>query len=73
MPVAAVESTGVGLTKYSHNSGVVFTEVGFTVIVIRFISWINKELEVVLRKLPETQSPRLSSSNSVSFDFKIIS
>jgi hypothetical protein len=30
----------------------------------------NSELEVALRKLPETQFPRLSSSNSVSFDFK---
>ena len=43
------------------------------VIDIRFISRINKELEGVLRKLPETQFPRFSSSNSVSFDFKIIS
>jgi hypothetical protein len=32
----------------------------------------NKELEVAVRKLPETQFPRLSSSNSVSFDFKVI-
>jgi hypothetical protein len=30
------------------------------------------ELEVALRKLPETQFPRLSSSKSVSFDFKVI-
>jgi hypothetical protein len=28
--------------------------------------------EVALRKLPETQFPRLSSSNSVSFDFEVI-
>ena len=31
------------------------------------------ELEVALRKLPETQFLRLSSSNSVSFDFAICS
>ena len=36
--------------------------------------WIvNNELEGVLRNLPETQFPRLSSSNSVSFDCKVIS
>ena len=29
------------------------------------------ELGVALRKLPETQFPRLSSSNSVSFNFKV--
>ena len=29
------------------------------------------ELEVALRKLPETQFPRLSSSNSVSFRFEV--
>ena len=29
-------------------------------------------LEAALRKLPETQFPRLSSSSSVSFDFKVI-
>ena len=29
-------------------------------------------LVVALRKLPETQFPRLSSSNSVSFDFEVI-
>jgi hypothetical protein len=29
------------------------------------------ELEVALRKLPETQFPRLSSSNSVTFDFDV--
>ena len=33
----------------------------------------NYELEEVLRNLPETQFRRLSSSNSVSFDFKVIS
>ena len=31
----------------------------------------GNELEVTLRKLPETQFPRLSSSNSVSFKFEI--
>ena len=31
----------------------------------------DDELEVALRKLPETQFPRLSSSNSVSFDFNV--
>jgi hypothetical protein len=31
----------------------------------------NNKLEVALRKLPETQFPRLSKSKSVSFDFKI--
>ena len=31
----------------------------------------NNVLEVALRNLPETQFPRLSSSNSVSFDFEI--
>ena len=31
------------------------------------------ELEEVLRNLPETQFRRLSSSNSISFDFKVIS
>ena len=31
----------------------------------------DNELEVALRKLPETQFPRLSSSNSVSFDFEV--
>lgn len=30
-----------------------------------------KELEVALRKLPETQFPRLLTSNSISFDFKV--
>ena len=30
------------------------------------------ELEVTLRKLPETQFPRLSSSDSFSFDFEVI-
>jgi hypothetical protein len=33
--------------------------------------WRNDDLEVALRKLPGTQFPRLSSSNSVSFDFKV--
>ena len=32
----------------------------------------DDELEVALQNLPETQFPRLSSSNSVSFDFEII-
>ena len=32
---------------------------------------ISDDLEVALRKLPETQFPRLSSSNSVSFDFEV--
>ena len=32
----------------------------------------NDDLEVALRNLPETQFPRLSSSNSVSFDFEVI-
>ena len=31
----------------------------------------DNELEVALRKLPETQFTRLSSSNSVSFDFEV--
>ena len=31
----------------------------------------GNELEVTLRKLPETQFPRLSSSNSVLFNFEI--
>ena len=31
----------------------------------------DDELEVALRDLPETQFPRLSSSNSVSFDFEV--
>ena len=31
----------------------------------------NNELEGLIRNLPETQFPRLSSSNSVSFDFKV--
>ena len=31
----------------------------------------DNELEEALRKLPETQFPRLSSSNSISFDFKV--
>ena len=31
----------------------------------------NDELEGLMRKLPETQFPRLSSSNSVLFDFKV--
>ena len=31
----------------------------------------DKELIIALRKLPETQFPRLSSSNSVSFDFEV--
>jgi hypothetical protein len=34
--------------------------------------WSDKKLEVALRILPETQFPRLSSSNSVSFDFEVI-
>ena len=33
---------------------------------------LSSELEVTLRNLPETQFPRLSSSNSVSFDFEVI-
>ena len=32
----------------------------------------NNELELALRKLPETQFRRLSTSNSVSFDFEVI-
>jgi hypothetical protein len=32
----------------------------------------GKELEETMRRLPMTQFPRLSSSNSVSFDFKAI-
>ena len=32
----------------------------------------NELLVVALRKLPETQFPRLSSNNSVSFDFEVI-
>ena len=31
----------------------------------------DDELEVALRNLPETQFPRLSSSNSVSFNFEV--
>ena len=31
----------------------------------------SDELEVALRNLPETQFPRLSSSNSISFDFEV--
>ena len=31
----------------------------------------DDRLEFALRKLPETQFPRLSSSNSVSFDFNV--
>ena len=31
----------------------------------------DDELEEALRELPETQFPRLSSSNSVSFDFEV--
>ena len=34
-------------------------------------NWNSYELGVALRKLPETQFPRLSSSNSVSFNFKV--
>ena len=32
----------------------------------------NNELEMALRNLPETQFPRLLSSNTVSFDFEVI-
>ncbi|KDR66870.1 hypothetical protein GALMADRAFT_161831 [Galerina marginata CBS 339.88] len=32
----------------------------------------NSDLEIALRKLPETQFPRLSSSTSVLFDFSVI-
>ena len=32
---------------------------------------IDNELEVALRKLPETEFRRLSSSNSISFDFEV--
>jgi len=31
----------------------------------------DNELEVALRKLPETQFPRLSTSQSLSFDFEV--
>jgi len=31
------------------------------------------ELEVALRKMPETQFPRLSKSDSISFDFEVTS
>ena len=31
----------------------------------------SSELGMALQKLPETQFPRLSSSNSVSFDFRV--
>ena len=41
------------------------------VIKIATFSRSDDELEVALRNLPETQFPRLSSSNSVSFDFEI--
>ena len=40
-------------------------------IVIASFSRGNNELEVALRKLPETQFPRLSSSKSVSFNFEV--
>ena len=33
----------------------------------------DNEVELALRKLPELQFPQLSSSNSISFDFKAIS
>ena len=42
------------------------------VIIIRFI-FLNNELEEVLRKSLKTQFPRLSSSNSVLFNFEFIS
>ena len=42
------------------------------VIIIRFI-FLNNELEEVLRKSLRTQFPRLSSSNSVLFNFEFIS
>ena len=32
----------------------------------------NNELEVALPKFPETKIPRLSSINTVSFDFEVI-
>ena len=40
---------------------------------IQICSYYRKsdELEVALRNLPETQFPRLSSSNSISFDFEV--
>ena len=42
------------------------------VIKIATFSRSDDELEVALRNLPETQFPRLSSSNSVSFNFEVI-
>ena len=42
------------------------------VIKIATFSRSDDELVVALRNLPETQFPRLSSSNSVSFDFEVI-
>ena len=42
-------------------------------LVIQIYSYSRRDnkLEVALRNLPETQFPRLSSSNSISFDFKV--
>ena len=42
---------------------------------IKIFNWRRTDSEplvVALRKLPETQFPRLSSNNSVSFDFEVI-
>jgi len=43
--------------------------VSLTIRVSRYAS--GNELEMALRRLPETQFPRLSTSNLVSFDFKV--
>ena len=42
-------------------------------LVIQIYSYSRRDnkLEVALRNLPETQFPRLSSSNSISFDFEV--
>jgi hypothetical protein len=38
---------------------------------IKFTNFGGSDNELALQKLPETQFPRLSSSNSFSFDFKV--
>jgi hypothetical protein len=40
-------------------------------LLLEISSYSTIDLEVALRALPGTQFPRLSSSNSVSFDFKV--
>ena len=51
----------------------VLKQVSLAISIARYTRGHDNELEEELRKLSETPFPRLSSSNSISFDFAVIS